>query len=81
MKKIDSLATDYWIINTDKIYKEDLHISGPVMDAYKSGFEEAKRLLINKYWDNVNKPFGTVRSALQSVGEEEEISTEKENDK
>lgn len=42
MKQVDYRAADYWIENTDRIYKEKLHISGPVMDAYRAGFIEAR---------------------------------------
>lgn len=39
MTKAEEMAADYWIANTDAIYKLDLHISSPVMDAFKAGFE------------------------------------------
>jgi hypothetical protein len=41
MIKIDSLAAQYWIDNTDRIYAEELHVSTPVMDAYRAGFMAA----------------------------------------
>lgn len=43
MKLITALAADYWIDNTDRIYKENLHVSTPVMEAYIAGFKEAVR--------------------------------------
>lgn len=39
MTKAEELAADYWIENTDVIYKLDLHISSPIMDAFKAGYE------------------------------------------
>ncbi len=41
MKQIDSLATMYWIDNTQRIYEENLHVSDPVIDAYISGYTQA----------------------------------------
>lgn len=39
MTKAEALAADYWIENTQRIYDENLHVSGPVMDAYRAGYE------------------------------------------
>lgn len=44
MKVKDGLAAQHWIDNTDRIYKEDLHVSSPVMEAYVAGFEMARHL-------------------------------------
>lgn len=48
MKLIDAMAADYWIANTETIYADNFHISGPVMDAYKAGFEACKKLLFDR---------------------------------
>jgi hypothetical protein len=48
MKLIDALAADYWIANTKRIYEENLHVSDPVMDAYRAGFEKALELSAEK---------------------------------
>lgn len=39
MTRVEELAAEYWIEHTDEIYKLDLHISSPVMDAFKAGYE------------------------------------------
>lgn len=44
MKVKDGLAAQYWIDNTQRIYDEDLHVSSPIMDAYKAGFEAAREM-------------------------------------
>lgn len=33
-----SLAADYWLENTQRIYKENFHISGPIMEAFVAGY-------------------------------------------
>jgi len=55
MKLVQSLATDYWIENTNRIYEEDLHISTPVMEAYEAGFRKALEVAIA---DVPNTPHG-----------------------
>lgn len=47
MKLKESLAAEYWIENTQKIYEENLHVSSPVMEAYQAGFEKARTLAAN----------------------------------
>jgi hypothetical protein len=39
MTRVEELAADYWIENTERIYSENLHVSSPVMDAFKAGYE------------------------------------------
>ena len=46
MTKLECLASDYWIENSKKIYQENLHISSPIMDAYKAGFGAAKEMAV-----------------------------------
>jgi hypothetical protein len=65
MKVKDSLATDYWIENTQRIYDENLHISTPVMEAFVAGFEAARHMCYKKV-----KGFGTL-SEIENLGEEE----------
>lgn len=77
MKLIDSLAADYWIENTKRIYEEDLHISTPVMDAYKAGFEKATIAAMNKVHNAqrlgfIHGDYFTLISAIESSLREEE---------
>lgn len=55
MNLIDSLATDYWFENTNRIYQENLHVSGLIMDAYKAGFEKAIKLSVTIAQENLNR--------------------------
>jgi len=48
MKEVEAHAADYWLENTERIYAEDLHVSGPVMDAFRAGFEKAKQLAVDR---------------------------------
>lgn len=55
MKLKESLAAEYWIDNTNKIYEENLHVSSPVMEAYEAGFNKALELsakFIEQSWTN-----------------------------
>lgn len=72
MKLIDSLAADYWIKNTDKIYAEDLHISTPVMEAYKAGFKTAVREAVNRIYNLGCDPAGSNGDVIQDLLTEEE---------
>lgn len=47
MKVKDSLAAQYWIDNTQRIYQENWHVSSPVMEAYVAGFEKARELIVD----------------------------------
>jgi hypothetical protein len=47
MKLVQSLAADYWLENSEQIYKEDLHVSTPVMEAYEAGFRKAIELCLS----------------------------------
>ena len=77
MKMINSLATDYWIDNTARIYKENLHVSTPVIDAYEAGFKKAREMAIDriKYCrysivlENDNNTFGYINACSKIQGE------------
>lgn len=71
MKLKDALAADYWIEHTDRIYKEQLHVSSPVMEAYLAGFEEAKRLALQAVWNSDCDPTGYTANEVTNIGEEE----------
>jgi hypothetical protein len=75
MKVKDSLAADYWINNTQQIYKENFHVSTPVMDAYSAGFEQALLLAaqaVNNsfYLGFVNGDKDTTITAIKNIGEQ-----------
>lgn len=71
MKKLKSLACDYWIENTHRIYKENLHVSTPVIEAYQAGFEKAKQLCIEKLNTPLKKS-NKYSHWLKDIGEDEE---------
>jgi hypothetical protein len=66
MKLIDDLAAGYWIDNTKRIYEEDLHVSAPVMDAYKSGFGEAIERCINILKHQPSTPY-TAKELIEII--------------
>lgn len=68
MKQIDAFAADYWIENTQRIYAENLHVSSPVMDAYRAGFEKARAMAVELC------PGSILRSEMEELGEAEESS-------
>lgn len=41
MKLYEDLAAGYWLDNTNFIYENKIHISTPIMEAYKAGYKEA----------------------------------------
>lgn len=56
MTRSEELAADYWIENTERIYAENLHVSTPVMDAFKAGYEAGvKDALVSVVVDNVKE--------------------------
>lgn len=72
MTKLEALAADYWIAHTDRIYKENLHVSTPVMEAFEAGFRNARRITLNILEDYGSSiPEGLVEEIV-ALGEEEE---------
>jgi len=71
MKRVEGLAADYWIENTDRIYAEDLHISTPVMYAYEAGFRAARDLIL-EILDEVGPGAADTMGVPRDLGEEPE---------
>lgn len=75
MKVKDGLAAQHWIDNTDRIYKEDLHVSSPVMEAYVAGFEKAKELATSIVFNQIGVSHWTEEDTIElikNLGEEDE---------
>lgn len=74
MTKLEALAADWWIENTERIYKEKLHMSGPIMDAYKAGFEEAKQQAMSALWESGSDPTGHGDYLISQIGKQDACS-------
>lgn len=75
MKVKDGLAAQYWIDNTNQIYEDNLHISSPVMDAYRAGFQEAKERAISIIFNQQGVSLWTDEDTIElirNMGEEDE---------
>ena len=68
MTELEELAANWWIENTEKIYDEKLHISGPVMDAYRAGFEEAKQQAMTALYESDCDPTGHGDYCISKIG-------------
>lgn len=71
MKLINALAVDYWLEHTNKIYKENLHVSTPVMEAYEAGFKMAKELALSMLIHELGEA-DSLTEELRALGEDEE---------
>lgn len=67
-----SLAIDYWLENTERIYEEDLHVSTPVIEAYEAGFLKCKELILAMEPNPDRKWFEQLVSDIKLIGEKEE---------
>lgn len=71
MKKIVSLACDYWLENTDRIYLENLHVSSPVIEAFEAGFRKAVKMATKLADESPMHCQCAVH--IEDLGEEEEV--------
>lgn len=74
MKLKESLAANYWIENTQRIYDENLHVSGPVMEAYQAGYEKAREQATSIVFNQMGVSHWTDEDTIElikALGEDE----------